>query len=171
MRKGSYPEHPEGTMPIFIDNVVGSGETAKAARDALGGGITLSYAKSTRSQGIAGLKRATVTYDKEGKLIPLSQRFDVSKLDTRYSQAQADNDYMQAVNNGDTERQQQLVDQAAKDNGYTMKVYHGTPYGGFTQFRDWSYFTQNKDYADRYNHPSQSSTRGRYDAATQPRMP
>lgn len=81
-------EIPEGAMPIFIDNVVGSGETAKAARNALGGGITLSYAKSTRSQGIEGLKRATITYDKNGNLIPLSQRFDVSKRDVRFSEAE-----------------------------------------------------------------------------------
>ena len=86
----------------------------------------------------------------------------------RFSMAQLDSEYMQAVKDGNTERQQELVEQAAKDNGYTMKVYHGTPYGGFTQFRDWSYFTANKEYADRYNHPSQSSTRGRYDAATKP---
>ena len=90
-------EIPEGTMPIFIDNVVGSGETAKAARNALGGGITLSYAKSVRSQGIEGLKRATVTYDKDGNLIPLSQRFDISKRDVKYSRAQLNGKTMGTV--------------------------------------------------------------------------
>lgn len=32
-------EIPEGTIPIFIDNVVGKGVTADAAREAMGGGI------------------------------------------------------------------------------------------------------------------------------------
>lgn len=79
---------------------------------------------------------------------------------TRLSMAQLDDEYTQAVKSGDVERQQELVDQAADKNGYTMEVYHGTPTGGFTQFKDWSYFTENKSYADRYNHPSASSIRG-----------
>lgn len=78
-------ELPEGTIPIFIDNVVGSGVTAQAARQALGGGITLAYAKSVRSKGIEGLKRATITYDKNGKLIPLSERFNPNVRDIRFS--------------------------------------------------------------------------------------
>ena len=83
-----------------------------------------------------------------------------------YSVRQMNDEYMQAVEKGDTEKEQQLVEQAAKDAGYTMKVYHGTPTGGFTVFKDWSYFTQNKEYADRYNHASASSTRGRYETTT-----
>lgn len=31
--------------------------------------------------------------------------------------------------------------------------YHGTPNGGFQQFRDGSYFTKNKSYADSYQNP------------------
>ncbi len=81
-------ELPEGTIPIFIDNVVGTGVTAQAAEAALGGGITLAYAKSTRSKGIQGLKQATVTYDRDGNLIPLSQRFDASVRDPKYSVAE-----------------------------------------------------------------------------------
>ena len=138
---------PEGTMPIFIDNVVGSGETAKAARNALGGGITLSYAKSTRSQGIAGLKRATVTYDKEGKLIPLSQRFDVSKRDTRYSKAnlaELDQRYMDAYNTYDDEEGEKVIAEMAElampdskvrdENGKLKIVYHQTNADPFTVF-------------------------------------
>lgn len=83
-------EIPEGTFPIFIDNVVGKGVTADAARQAMGGGITLAYTKTLRSPGIQGLKNAVVTYESESKgggLIPLSKRFDVSKRDVRYSKA------------------------------------------------------------------------------------
>lgn len=31
--------------------------------------------------------------------------------------------------------------------------YHGTPNGGFDKFHDGSYFTDNRDYADRYQNP------------------
>jgi len=85
-----------------------------------------------------------------------------------FSKAEIDNRYQQAVESGNTAEQQELVDQAAEAAGYTMKVYHGTPTGGFTQFRDWSYFTENKAYADRYNHASASSIRAYAVDETQP---
>lgn len=37
-----------------------------------------------------------------------------------------DSEYMSAVENGDTETAQRLVDEAAKQAGYTIKAYHGT---------------------------------------------
>lgn len=95
----------------------------------------------------------------------ITQEADESK---RYSTAELDEEYSKAVSSGDTARQQELVDQAARDNGYTLKVYHGTPTGGFTQFKDWSYFTEKKEYADRYNHPSASNIRGYAVESSQP---
>lgn len=44
-----------------------------------------------------------------------------------------------------------MVKQAAIDAGYTQLFYHGSKKGGgFTVFRDWQYFTENRDYAKRY---------------------
>ena len=43
------------------------------------------------------------------------------------------------------------------ENGNLMVVYHGTPNGDFTQFKDGTYFTDNKEYADRYQNPGASS--------------
>lgn len=43
-----------------------------------------------------------------------------------FSVAQLDEEYSKAVENGNVERQQALVDQAAEDAGYTIKAYHGT---------------------------------------------
>lgn len=40
--------------------------------------------------------------------------------------ADIDNEYLEAVNNNDIETAQKLVDEAAKENGYTIKAYHGT---------------------------------------------
>ena len=54
------------------------------------------------------------------------------------------------------------------DDGTPKIMYHGTPYGGFEEFKDWQYFTEDKAYADKYHNPSASSIRGRYNPATQP---
>ena len=43
------------------------------------------------------------------------------------------------------------------ENGNLMVVYHGTPNGDFTEFKDGTYFTDNKEYADRYQNPGASS--------------
>lgn len=66
------------------------------------------------------------------------------------------------------EQQEFFKDSKIKDEqGRLIRVYHGTPYGGFTEFKnDLNYYTANKEYADRYHEPSASSVRGRYDEAT-----
>jgi len=57
------------------------------------------------------------------------------------------------------EQQEFFKDSQVRDEQGNLKVmYHGTPYGGFTVFRDESYFTDNKGYADRYHNPSASSS-------------
>ncbi|MBE6637030.1 MAG: hypothetical protein E7618_04430 [Ruminococcaceae bacterium] len=40
-------------------------------------------------------------------------------------------------------------------------MYHGTPNGEFTVFRDGTYFTTDKGYADKYQNPSASSLNSR----------
>ena len=89
-----------------------------------------------------------------------------NKNQTQMSLAEMDDRYMQAVETGDEESMRELVDAAAEKAGYTLKVYHGTPAGGFTQFRDWSYFTENKAYADRYQNPGASSIRSSREEGT-----
>lgn len=47
----------------------------------------------------------------------------------------SDTDYLSAVEKGDTQAAQRMVDEAAKAAGYTIgPVYHGTPTGGFNVF-------------------------------------
>ena len=47
----------------------------------------------------------------------------------------SDTDYLAAVEQGDTQAAQRMVDEAAKAAGYTIgPVYHGTPTGGFNVF-------------------------------------
>lgn len=67
----------------------------------------------------------------EGDVIPLSERFDQLNDDIRYQMR--DTEYLDAVNRGDTETVQRMVDEAAKEAGYSTKVFHGTTGFGFTQ--------------------------------------
>lgn len=62
-----------------------------------------------------------------------------------------DEAYRNAVTTGNVQEQQKLVEQAAKEAGYTKLFYHGSKKGGgFTTFKNWQYFTENKQYAQRY---------------------
>ena len=64
-----------------------------------------------------------------------------------------DTAYMEAVNNGDMETAQRLVDEAAKASGYnTPKLYHGSGTFGFTKFRrGMIYATASSGVAMGYN--------------------
>lgn len=66
------------------------------------------------------------------------------------------------------EQQEFFKDSKVRDeNGQLMVMYHGTPYGDFTVFKnELNYFTPNKEYGDRYQEPSASSVRGYYKDAT-----
>lgn len=56
------------------------------------------------------------------------------------------------------EQQEYFKDSKVRDENGSLKVmYHGTPNGDFTVFKDGTYFTDNKEYADRYQNPSASS--------------
>lgn len=51
----------------------------------------------------------------------------------RYSLTRANDEYMKAVESGNVEEQQRLVDEAAENAGYDTVLYHGTQSFGFTQ--------------------------------------
>ena len=72
-------ELPEGKMPVVIDNVVDTGNTAEACVQALGKGIVASLADSAdHYKHVASLKSAEpVVVDKNGKAVPLSKRFEI----------------------------------------------------------------------------------------------
>lgn len=101
------------------------------------------------------------------KLIPVneSRREDIEKeygkrnIENRVSGVQysvsrkADAAYIAAVKRGDMDEAQRMVDEAAKAAGYSNKMYHGSRVGGgFTVFRNWQYFTEEKWYATGYAH-------------------
>ena len=75
-------ELPEGKLPVVIDNVVDTGNTAEACVRALGKGIVASLADSKgRYKRVATLKSAEpVVTDKKGQTIPLSKRFELPQF-------------------------------------------------------------------------------------------
>lgn len=73
----------------------------------------------------------TVTYkagDENSRLEALNGVRDV-----RFSLTRANDEYMKAVESGNVEEQQRLVDEAAENAGYDTVLYHGTQSFGFTQ--------------------------------------
>jgi len=78
-----------------------------------------------------------------------------------------DDTYMSAVESGDMETAQRMVDEAARDAGYTVKAYHGTRRADrvgtvFLPERATSgpmaYFTDSRDIAERYSHDKQDTS-------------
>ena len=70
-----------------------------------------------------------VAYDVVDRFVEQYEGKSEAKLSDR------DSSYMDAVNRGDMETAQRMVDEAAKEAGYSYKGYHGTPSGGFTKFK------------------------------------
>ena len=70
-------------------------------------------------------------YSEQAKLV--TNQHPTENPDVRY--ALSDEEYLAAVEAGDTETAQAMVDQVAKEAGYTIKSYHGTLAKDFTEFK------------------------------------
>lgn len=65
-----------------------------------------------------------------------------------------DSSYMDAVNRGDLETAQKMVDKVASEAGYIRLFYHGTKSGDFTVFKTHGkpmWIAVNKEYAEKYS--------------------
>ena len=63
------------------------------------------------------------------------------------------------------EQSEYFADSKIRDENGNLKVmYHGTPNGDFTVFKDGTYFTEHKWYADLYQNPGASSLNSRKEA-------
>ena len=68
-----------------------------------------------------------------------------------YTNDKNDRKYAEYIRDGKLSSAKQMVEATARAAGYAGLYYHGAKKGGgFTKFRDWAYFTQNKGYAERY---------------------
>ncbi len=90
---------------------------------------------------------------------------ETTKFPLSASNPKADQNYLSAVERGDIKTAQRIVDKAAKNEGYTIKAYHGTKAdftvfdkskirSGVTMFAsqgDGFYFTENKEVASGYS--------------------
>ena len=82
-----------------------------------------------------------------------------NSLNEPYSSDNLDTDYLKAVENGDMETAQKMVDEEAKNAGYDSPIlYHGTRSFGFTQFdlekmddKRSIFLTNNKKIASTYS--------------------
>ena len=72
------------------------------------------------------------------RLLQEKAMLDAKRMETETSEnvqfADRDTTYMDAVNRGDMETAQRMVDKAAKEAGYVTNGYHGTKSKGFTVF-------------------------------------
>lgn len=94
-----------------------------------------------------------VTYDDSGNVIPLSERFNSERNDIRYSMTKDS-----LARDVSKELEDLLQFSKVRDeNGHLIPMYHGTPNGSIAQFRAGTYFTDNNEYADRYQNPGASS--------------
>ncbi|MBO5480152.1 MAG: hypothetical protein J6A63_03065, partial [Clostridia bacterium] len=91
-----------------------------------------------------------VTYDNDGNVIPLSERFNSKKPDIRYALPVVDSDG-KALS---AAQQDYFKDSKVRDDkGRLLTVYHGSPKAGFTEFTtelEGAYFTADKNYATEY---------------------
>jgi len=95
-------------------------------------------------------------------VLPLSERYAdavkklFSETEGSVQFSMKDSDYLAAVKRGDMETAQKMVDEAAKNAGYTEEVFHGMGdrynvyKSGDGQYGAGVYFTYSKDIADGY---------------------
>lgn len=81
-----------------------------------------------------GTQKLPLGGNKFGFIRIISQQEDSVKQFQKKVTAEQDADYLGAVNRGDKEAAQRMVEEAAKEAGYTVKGYHGTR-SKFTTFR------------------------------------
>lgn len=83
-------------------------------------------------------KKGGILYSTEDDL---KYEFKYTERNDGIKYSDRDSAYMDAIKRGDMETAQKMVEQAAKDSGYTRLFYHGSKKGGgFTIFRDWAVF-------------------------------
>jgi hypothetical protein len=117
-----------------------------------------------------------ITYDDDGNIIPLSERFNEDNPDIRYSiTPEEDEEYMQAAQAGDEATTERMVEEAAKRAGYTIKAYHGTTndftkfsreeqgrnHNGYLEYGGGFYFTPNENEAREWVRRGRSGQSGK----------
>ena len=122
----------KGTVPSAYENIINNKEAFLAPLDNAADAVPEMYVQDARQYDASTNKISQADKSVKGKF-------------------SLDEAYRKAVSSGNVQEQQKLVEQAAKEAGYTKLFYHGSKKGGgFTTFKNWQYFTENKQYAQRY---------------------
>ncbi len=122
----------KGTVPSAYENIINNKEAFLAPPDNAADAVPEMYVQDARQYDASTDKISQADKSVKGKFL-------------------LDEAYRNAVTTGNVQEQQKLVEQAAKEAGYTKLFYHGSKKGGgFTTFKNWQYFTENKQYAQRY---------------------
>ena len=141
----------------FVDKLNGDRTAVQAVIDfvkELIDNVYIEFSDSEKAQmrkAVREAEKALETY--------MAEKADTSENITKFSVN--DNEYLELAKNPEANEAelQKMVDEAAKNAGYTIKAYHGTPNGTFTVFKDWQYFTEDPNYADVYQNQGASSNR------------
>ena len=122
----------KGTVPSAYENIINNKEAFLAPPDNAADAVPEMYVQDAQQYDASTDKISQADKSVKGKFL-------------------LDEAYRNAVTTGNVQEQQKLVEQAAKEAGYTKLFYHGSKKGGgFTTFKNWQYFTENKQYAQRY---------------------
>ena len=122
----------KGTVPSAYENIINNKEAFLAPLDNAADAVPGMYVQDVRQYNASANKISQADKSVKGEF-------------------SLDEAYRNAVSSGNVQEQQKLVEQAAKEAGYTKLFYHGSKKGGgFTTFKNWQYFTENKQYAQRY---------------------
>ena len=123
-------ELPADKIPVVIDNVVDTGNTAEACVKALGKGLVVSLADSAdRYKHVASLKSAEpVVMDRDGNVVPLSKRFELGGryLEKSQSREEENTPTESPVNLSDIAFDANIVSMSHLDNnGYNLNTPMG----------------------------------------------
>ena len=124
-----YPnEKQRRVLSQYINYMLNTEGNVIIDYDFVGGDTVYSkiYGKTATSKQILNDIRNYFNGAKQSELMSFHTMGD----EVKYS----DRAYLDAVNRGDMETAQRMVEEAAKKAGYTQKLYHGTRQFGFTKF-------------------------------------
>ena len=103
------------------------------------------------SNGDEGASTVAIAFD-SNQIKSVANAKPTSDADIRYSLSDSDGRRL-SMKQMEYFKDSKVTD----DNGNLKVMYHGTPNGDFTVFKDGTYFTDNKEYADVYQNPGASS--------------
>ena len=111
--------HPQGDVTAtFPGSDSAFGSMADLIKEGLEEDAVTANRLNAEVDGLAEEVRSALVREESGK---------------RFSLTRANDEYMKAVESGNVEEQQRLVDEAAENAGYDTVLYHGTQSFGFTQ--------------------------------------